>query len=296
MKKSLVLFVIMLGGLSVQVRAENELPPGLVLPPGLRPPRTMDDEVTLAKNAQDDKNREIRREEVAKLTDQTLLAEIAKNPDDLEIGKIAVANLKDQMILADVAKHSKDMWVSEAAVRRVNDQALLADIVKNGNHSWVRDRAALGLNVGEHKVLFAEIAETDESLQVRLTAMMKLNDPVILAEFSANLLGHWRRHREVADNTAHDQTALAVSAKTDKDKCVRISAVKRLADQTVLAEVVKNDKDWLVRLFAIGKLETQATLAELAENEKDVLVRNAATERLKDLRGEDPQRKKSFYW
>ena len=199
----------------------------------------------------------------------------------------------DQGVLTDIARNTEnDSFVRTTAIQRLNDQALLADIAKNEKNALVRDAAVSRLNAQAHQTLLEKISRSDESLQIRLSAMSVLRDPVVLIEFEKVVYAtgdaFWNRKRETVDDVPQDQGQLAEVARNDKDKCVRITAVKRLTDQAILADVAKNDKDWLVRWFAISKLDNQALLAEFAENEKDIVVRKEAAERLGLIKQNEP--------
>jgi len=140
------------------------------------------------------------------------------------------------------------------------------------------------LKMPDDQAALVELAKSDECLQVRLSAMSVLGDPVVLAEFEKRVYAtgdaFWDRKGEPVDDEPKDQAQLSQVARTDKDKGVRIAAVKKLVDQSVLADVAKSDKDWLVRLFAIWELEDQALLAELSEKDDDILIRKEAEKRL----------------
>jgi len=224
--------------------------------------------------------------------DQTALAELAKSNDGryyVDVHKI-MDNL-NQASLADVVKNSRSSFVCEAAMGKLTDPAILVDMAKNEKESWIRSRAIGRLNVQEHQVILEEISKSDESLQIRLSVMARLGDPVVFAEFETVILAtrdaFWERKKEATDDVPQDQTQLAEVAKNNKNKGVRIKAVKRIADQAVLAEVARNDKDWLVRWFAISKIDNQALLTELAEKDKDSLIRKEAAERLERIREEE---------
>jgi len=124
MRKRLILSVMMLSGFFVQFRAEN-------MPPlGLKVPGTMGGQAAPVEKTQDDKDREIRREEVSKLTDQALLAEIVRNMKHRDVRQAALFRLTDQSLLVDFAQNASDNSVRRMAASMIKDPILFAKVTK----------------------------------------------------------------------------------------------------------------------------------------------------------------------
>jgi len=88
----------------------------------------------------------------------------------------------DQRELAKVAKEASSWRVRRAAVERLTDQALLADVVKHASGWSIRRAAAAKLDPKLFQALFAELAQSDEHLIVRLTVVERLTDQALLAD------------------------------------------------------------------------------------------------------------------
>jgi len=289
----------MLVGLSVQVRAENELPPGLARPPGLRPLETVDNRVTPAEDAkkqkealerlaaaeaqealrrqQEDALRWQRQEKIRKLKDQTALAEIAKKDEDGSMRITAVERLTDQVLLMEIAKNDTDVWVRHVAVERLTNQVFLAKVGKDGRDSLgvIAPSLSAVLKVTD-QALLEEIVKSD-SARVRGTAVPKLTNQMLLAEIAktdSDILV-----RQKATLILNDQAALAEIAQNDTNEWVRATATSKLADQAILTEIARIDNSYDVRHKALSRLD-QALLVEIAKNDKDPVLRTMAVSKL----------------
>jgi len=164
----------------------------------------------LAKIAVEDKDANVRRAAVAKVTDQSLLAKIVLEDSNVGVRSAAVINLTDQALLAKVALEGTDASARRTTVSKLSDQTLLARIAQEDQDAAVRRAAVAKLT--DQSVL-SKSALQDKDAGVRGSAMSKLTDQALLAKVAI----------ETTDATA------------------RRTAMSKLTDRSVLARIVGQD-------------------------------------------------------
>ena len=118
-----------------------------------------------------DKNKNVRKVAVEKITDQKVLVDIAKNDKAYSVHKAAIEKIIDQKVIVDIAKNDTTYSVRKAAIERLTDQKTLADIAKNDEDRFFR-KAAIK-KVTDQKVL-VDVAKNDEDRFVREAAIEKV--------------------------------------------------------------------------------------------------------------------------
>lgn len=166
--------------------------------------RRLSDNALLGKIAKTDSNSTVRGAATQNLTDQGLLFDIAKTDNSEYVRKCAVENknFTDEVMLATVVMTDRDGDVAKTAVNRIQDQAILADIAlkattlvtgslkmsSSGVQVNVKDvGSAVGRSAAwklTDQALIAKVAMNAESIDVRLVAVKKLEDPTLLAEIA----------------------------------------------------------------------------------------------------------------
>lgn len=223
--------------------------------------------------AKNDKHEEVRRAAVEKLTDQTILVEVAKN-DDSYAGSDATEKIIEQSVLIYVARYAKGEKARSTAIKKLDKQhqVLFAEFGIHDECPAIRSMAIKELNE-QYQELFANFAKKrDEQDYVRLTAVKKLTNQILLADVAKNA-NLWK---------------------------VRKAAIEKLTDQRLLAEVAKDDiieriseeyeseHGYMIRaeigMIAVGKLFDKNLLANIAENAEHEKVREAAEKRLTDIK------------
>ena len=284
MKKEMTLALMMLAGLSMQIRAERPLPPGL-----RRLGQTGDEQAK--ETAVADANAQ---EEALKRLAETAADEFGKKYEIWLARKAIVEKLEDQAVLSDIAKNDKDMHIRIVAIRKLNSQTLLAEIARSGENIQARMAAAEGVT---SQTLLAEIARSDEPRLklareatvaglvsdediVRQITIFKLTDQITLAEIAKDDKSEVIRKAAVGRLT--DQVALLKIAKSENNSDVRLAAVGRIVDQAVLRDIAENNEDTNMRAAAVGRLDNHALLAEYAKNDKVEKVRLVAAQKLND--------------
>jgi len=106
----------------------------------------------LAETAKNDKNSDVRREAIKKITDQDLLSDIAINACDENNNIwldtiIAYKKVKNPHILAEIAKKAKDWSVRAGCCRRLEDTEVLHEIANEDNNEFVRKAANSKLRI-----------------------------------------------------------------------------------------------------------------------------------------------------
>lgn len=189
---------------------------------------------------------EIRLQAISKLSDQNILAEIAKNDDESVIRKKAVEKLNPdnwQETFTFIAENDEDPFVRLSAMSKLKNEDLCNDLLiseaKKNNDMEVR-RAYL-FNVIDQNVI-ADIAKNDESVTVRVEAVIKLNPDQwqnLLIDIAKN--DEHGRVRELATYKITDDNTLYGIAKSDKDIDVRCAATIAMSDKEKIFEIIQND-------------------------------------------------------
>jgi hypothetical protein len=150
-----------------------------------------------------------------------------------------------------------------------------------------------------NQTLLIELAMEGATDFIRLAAIPRVNDEVVLADFalSAKLvyknpdidafledLEKLTSARVGAVNRIANQGLLRKLAMEAESSDVRKAAMKRLTDQILIAQIAQEDQDFVVRFATIERLTDQDILAKIAARDKHDIVRSTAVKRLAHLK------------
>jgi hypothetical protein len=144
----------------------------------------------------------------------------------------------------------------------------------------------------------ARVVEEADNKDVRIAAVKKITDEVILKELVTKGIGYWNKQKlmyvyEVAREKLceklcekveklTDQNLLVDIAKNNEYSGVCIVAVEKLTDQSVLGDIAKHGRHSDVREAAVEKLTDLTIFADIAKNSEYSDVRRAAVEKITD--------------
>lgn len=173
---------------------------------------------------------------VNELTDQALLARIAIDAQDSYIARAALNKVKKQTFLAKVAREARDD-IRMAAFRQLTNPVLLADVAIETSVTNMIESAVMKLN---DQILIAEVVKVSQNTdwKFRKHVFEKLTEQPILADLAMNAVG-WK---------------------------IRVTAVERLEDLDVLNKLVKEEVDKRVCITAEEKLNRLLKNTDFIEN------------------------------
>ncbi len=134
--------------------------------------RILEDNIECLDCPFEDKDPEVRKQAVSKLTSQYKIINIAKNDEDIEIRKLALSKITTQHNIADIAKNDKDPEIRKLAVKKLTTQHEIINIAKNDEDIEIR-KLALSKITTQHNI--SDIAKNDKDPKVRELAIEMLN-------------------------------------------------------------------------------------------------------------------------
>lgn len=159
----------------------------------------------------------------------------------------------------------KTAWQSDnqteaEAVEKMTDQAQLAEIARNAKSPKVREKAVVKLN---DPSLIASIAKTDSDMWVCASAVLSLEKQYqnTLADIAKNAAGWFRR----------------------MPAALKLNGVHSVIAQEVYKDLAMNDENSYGAFEAVKNIKSESVLADVAASAKDSNIRKAADKRLTEL-------------
>lgn len=224
-----------------------------------------------------EKDKNIRKTAISKISEQKVIAEICINDTDTEIREVALKKLKDQTALADVAINDKDITIKKLAVEKISDQKLLGFVAINSLDDEIYRIALNGIS---NDLIYTEVAIKAKIRYTIFAAIDKITDIVTLTEIVTNCKK--LEGREYALNKIDEPKVLKYFAIHDDIPQIRRLAILNLDDNKLMCEIIKNDPNSAVRCAAAIKVDNQKELISLAKNDEDEMIRLDATKNIKN--------------
>src|SRR5690554_6353773 len=102
---------------------------------------------TLSHIALNDRDSEVRKLAIKKLTTQSTLSHVALNDKDSEVRKLAIKKLTTQSTLSHVALNDSDVEIRKLAISKLTTQSTLSHVALNDKDSEVRKLAIKKLTI-----------------------------------------------------------------------------------------------------------------------------------------------------
>ena len=130
--------------------------------------------------------RELRFEEVCKLTNQNTLEMIALNFDEYDDIKCkAISKINNQKVLIQIALNSEEFWkVRFESIRKIADQKVLTQVALNDKTTWI-ERFEAVRKITDQNVL-TQIALHDADYNVKIEAICRLTNKSVLNQIVTN--------------------------------------------------------------------------------------------------------------
>ena len=166
------------------------------------------------------------------------------------------------VLMAGQAGHLGNVGKLRRGIAIVSDQTSLPLIARSANAQNVRLSAVCKIT---DQVLLADVAATtgDDSI-VAITAVNRITNREMMMDVIARAA--LTNVRPVTLGKIDDQAALVIVAKTNTDETVRFSATRKLKDQVVLAEIANLDASNDVRVVAALKVTDKELASLLAKH------------------------------
>ena len=129
------------------------------------------DQDLLKYTAGHDRDPEVRRKAMERVTDQAFLADALESEQDHGVRIAAAGNLTDQAYLSAALKSEEDFLTRVAMVKNLTDQQALADIAKNGTDDYIQKCAIGKLDCRQ---TLTRIESNDDDYVLRFHAAAKL--------------------------------------------------------------------------------------------------------------------------